>query len=83
MTPNELRQFLAKHNLSQGTYALIIGVTKMAVVHWLDGRRSMSLTVSRLTRFFDKRPELMREFIGEMPPAYRGPALVVKDGTGL
>lgn len=69
MTPNELRQFLARHNMSQQKFALIIGVTKMAVVHWLDGRRSMSLTVVRLCKFFDNHPEMIIKFIGDLHPA--------------
>jgi plasmid maintenance system antidote protein VapI len=42
--------------------AKLLGVTYMAVVHWVDGRRSISLTVTRLLRFFDRHPEMLVKF---------------------
>ncbi len=62
MTPNDLRNFLNKYALSREDFADLLGVTASAVSHWLDGRRSMSLTLTRLCKLFDKRPELMGEF---------------------
>mgnify|MGYP001438158829 CR=1 FL=1 len=62
MTPNELEGFLKRHHLSNVQFAKSLGVTQMAVIHWLTGKRSISLTVGRLCRLFDKRPELLNEF---------------------
>lgn len=62
MTGAELKTFLQRHNLGDSQFAELIGVTPMAVYHWLSGKRSISLTVSRLCRLFDKRPELIGEF---------------------
>lgn len=62
MTKTELESFLQRHDLKDAEFASLIGVTPMAVNHWLSGRRAISLTVSRLCRLFDKRPELLNEF---------------------
>lgn len=62
MNKDSLREFLVRHKLGPDELAKIIGVSHMAVLHWLDGRRSISLTVNRLCRLFDRHPELMREF---------------------
>ena len=62
MTPQELRSFLDKHELTPSNFAILIGVTYICVLHWLDGRRSISLPISRMIRLFDRRPELMKEF---------------------
>lgn len=62
MKPDELRAFLKTYGLSSSDFADLIGVTPMAVVHWLEGRRSISITVARLIDLFRRRPELMGEF---------------------
>jgi len=62
MTPAQLNEFLNRHAMSAGQLATVIGVTPMAINHWLFGRRSVSLTVARLLRTFDKYPGLIKEF---------------------
>ncbi len=62
MTPQELEKWLKKHGLKEGDFAELIGVTYPAVQHWTNGRRSVSLTVTRLLRLFDRDPSLMRGF---------------------
>lgn len=62
MTSKELLVFMKKYNFSQESFAMFIGVTSMAVRHWIKGTRDISLPVSRLIKLLDKRPELMKEF---------------------
>lgn len=63
MTSDELEAFLTRHELTNTDFAKLLGVTEMAVRHWLLGKRAISLTVSRLCRLFDKRPALINEFV--------------------
>ncbi len=63
MTPSELREFMAKYELNPGNLAELLGVTRMAVINWLGCKRAISLNTARLIRLFDRRPELMREFV--------------------
>lgn len=63
MTPDELRDFMSRHKLTHYSFATILGVTPQAVINWLEGKRAVSLTVVRLCRMFDKRPESMKEFV--------------------
>lgn len=62
MTPQNLRKFMLAHNLNDKTLADLLGVTRMAVIQWLGGKRTISLTVTRLINLFDKQPQLMKEF---------------------
>lgn len=62
MQPSEIEQFLRKHDLSNIDFAKLLGTTPMSVTHWLKGSRSMSLTMVRLLKMFDRKPELMKEF---------------------
>lgn len=62
MTTEELKAFLNKHGLSQADLSDLLGVTEMAVSHWMAGNRSISLPMGRLLKLFDKHPELMKEF---------------------
>ena len=66
MNRKELVVFLATHELNNEEFAELLGVTRQAVHHWMVGTREISLTVSRLCKMFDKRPELMSEFRGEV-----------------
>jgi len=63
MTKEELEAFLKRHALDHEEFAELLGVTRQAVWHWLNEERSISLTVGRLCRMFDRKPELMREFV--------------------
>lgn len=62
MTKTELKKFLERHRLAPSQFAELIGVTPMAVSHWLNGTRGVSLPISRLCRLFDKYPDLIGEF---------------------
>lgn len=62
MNAHELDTFLKKYNLEAPDFAEMIGVTRMAVEHWLSGRRSIAKPYGRLIRLFDRHPHLMREF---------------------
>lgn len=62
MTGSELKTFLNKHNIDERTFAGVIGVTVGGVSHWTTGKRTISLTVSRLVKTFDKYPQLLKEF---------------------
>lgn len=62
MDPKNLKAFLMKHSLTESEFSRLLGVTPMAVNHWLTGRRSVSLTVARLIKLFDIEPELMKVF---------------------
>jgi len=63
MNQDQLKAFLLKHDLTSAELASLLGVTTQAVWQWIHGKRSVSLTVSRLVTLFDRRPELMREFV--------------------
>lgn len=63
MTPKELRFFMTKHALNDKDLAEILGVTRMAVINWLGEKRAISLNIARIVRLFDRKPELMREFV--------------------
>lgn len=62
MNKDELRAFLIRHRLTPEQFAKLLGVTYMAVDHWLRGRRAVSLTVKRLCELFDRHPDLVGEF---------------------
>jgi DNA-binding transcriptional regulator YiaG len=62
MNGSEIKAFLERHQLTVDQFAEIIGVTPAGIYHWVQGRRLMSLTVARLCRLFDRRPELLKEF---------------------
>ncbi len=63
MDKTKLREFILRHKMTCPQFARLMGVTGMAVQHWLDGRRQMSLTMTRLCKLFDAHPELMSEFV--------------------
>lgn len=58
----ELLAFMKLHGLSIHELAEILGVTYQALKLWLDGKRDVSLTTTRLIRMFKKYPHLIREF---------------------
>lgn len=62
MNKSELEVFLKKYGLEASELAEVIGLTRMAVEHWLSGRRAIAKPYGRLMRMFDRHPELMREF---------------------
>jgi len=58
----ELIDFMKINGLSHKEFADILGVTIQAVNLWLDGKREISKTTTRLVRLFQKYPLLLREF---------------------
>jgi DNA-binding transcriptional regulator YiaG len=62
VTNESLLTFLDYHGLSDKEFANLIGVTRPAVAHWISGKRKVPNTVAKLIRFFNNKPELMREF---------------------
>lgn len=62
MTPEELNQFLGRHQMSTDDLAGILGVTKPAVDHWVTRRRKVPVTVAKVLRLFEKYPQLMTGF---------------------
>lgn len=63
MTPTQIKAFMTKHNLNQEHFATLIGVSPMCVSNWVRGNRSMSLTTARVLRLFERKPQLMKEFV--------------------
>ena len=62
MTPQELNEFLKKHELTDVSFAKIISVTVPAIHHWQTGRRRIPDTVAKMIKCFDKYPGLLYEF---------------------
>lgn len=62
MTGIDLREFMNRHQMNSRELSGVIGVTPSAVEHWCSGKRTISLTVSRLCKTFDRYPQLMAEF---------------------
>jgi len=62
LTIKELISFMNKNGLSHKEFAEILGVTIQAVNLWLDGKRDVSVTNTRLIRMMQKYPTLLREF---------------------
>jgi len=62
VTSSELELFLHQHQLTYTELAALLGVSSQAVYQWLQDKRSISLTVSRLLKLFDKYPQLMEGF---------------------
>lgn len=63
MNKTELKTFMDRHELGRSDVAKLIGVSEMAVNHWIFGNRAISLQTSRILKLFDKKPELMEEFV--------------------
>ncbi len=55
-------QFLKRHNIVEKDLAQILGVSKEAVVLWIQGERTIPETTARLLVLFTREPELMIEF---------------------
>lgn len=62
MNRNQLIEFMTRHKMTQKQFADLLGVTPMAVDHWLRGRRTVNLTTVRICNMFDRHPQLMKEF---------------------
>lgn len=55
-------QFLKRHNIVEKDLAQILGVSKEAVMLWIQGERAIPETTARLLVLFTREPELMIEF---------------------
>ncbi len=62
MNKEQLNAWLQTKNLTPSQFAQFIGVTPTAVSHWLKGKRTISLTVTRVCKLMDRHPNLMEEF---------------------
>jgi len=62
MTAPELKNWMDKYGIDEVELAQFLGVTRMAVRHWLSNKRSLSLAMSRLLKYFDRNPEAMRSY---------------------
>lgn len=62
MPSEELEKFLEKFDLTNESFAEIIGVTHECVDHWLAERRKIPPTTAKLVRFFENQPSKMKEF---------------------
>lgn len=62
MSPTELKAFMDKHGMSDKELGEVLGITGPAIRWWLLGKREISVTNSRLLRFFDKHPKMIAEF---------------------
>jgi len=65
LTIKELMEFMDKNGLSKNELADILGITYQAISLWLNGKRDISLTVTRIVRIMQKYPQIIREFKGE------------------
>lgn len=58
----ELNHLLNSNEISAEEFAQAIGVTKGAVSHWVEGRRSIPPTVVRIIRMFQSNLDYMYYF---------------------
>jgi DNA-binding transcriptional regulator YiaG len=54
MTPDELEGIMVNMGLSPIDLADTLGITRGAVMHWLDGRRAVPEIAARLIRMFNE-----------------------------
>ena len=62
MTSQELVELLGKLNMTSKEMSEVLGVSKQAVDNWIEGRRDISLMMSRLFKLFESDPEIMDKF---------------------
>ena len=62
LTIKELKAFMNLYGLSRREFSEILGITVQGVTLWLNGKRDISVTISRLVRLFKKYPRLLKEF---------------------
>lgn len=62
LTNKELIDFMNLNGLSPKELGDILGVTVQAVNLWIEDRRVISMTTTRLIRMFQKYPMLLSEF---------------------
>jgi DNA-binding Xre family transcriptional regulator len=59
MNATELRDVLARHEITSAELAAFAGVTSRAVRYWLEGERPIPGSIWLLCRLLDCRPELL------------------------
>lgn len=62
MTPRDLENFLTRNDMTNREFAELLGLTEMAISHWIHGRRMVPPTTVKLIRLFDRQPKLMKDF---------------------
>ena len=62
LTIKDLKAFMNLYGLSRREFSEILGITVQGVTLWLNGKRDISVTISRLVRLFKKYPRLLKEF---------------------
>jgi len=62
MNKSDMKDFLVRHDMNHIQFAELIGVTPMAVDHWLRGRRKIPLMVFKICVLFDRFPAVIKEF---------------------
>lgn len=60
--PEELREFMNKHGISVLEFSQVLGVSRQAIKLWLDDKRDVTITNSRIIRLLNKYPQLIKEF---------------------
>ena len=61
-TIKELMAFMQLYGISKLELSDILGVEVRAVEFWLEGKRDISVTTTRVIRLFKKYPQLIMEF---------------------
>lgn len=62
MKPKELQAFMNHHGISRKELCELLGVSVQAVTLWINNKREINMTITRLIRLFHKYPRLLREF---------------------
>lgn len=60
MKPEYVRGFIERHNMTQGAYGELVGVSIRTVRDWLAGHSAIPGPAQRLTLLLDIRPELIQ-----------------------
>ena len=62
ISAKELINFMNANGFAIKEFAQFLGVTDQAIRLWQTDQRKVSITTSKLIRFFEKYPKLIREF---------------------
>jgi transcriptional regulator with XRE-family HTH domain len=62
MSREDLRQWMKTHDMSVEELAEMLGLTRQAVLYWVQGKRTIPEPIGRLLVFLGQRPEMFREF---------------------
>lgn len=59
MTVEELKGFMIKHKMNAMDLAKLLGLTRPAVDHWVQGRRAVPGPAAKLMRVVDQYPQMI------------------------